>query len=382
MGIDLVKNAAGKDWQNLLRALPLPALEVDGTGCIVAYNKPANKLLKLDGVSSARAEDVITSVEFLAAVEAVVQKKTNDPITMDVEFTRGEAWRVHISRPEGSGHTLVVMEDLSPVRRAARSRSDFIANVSHELRTPLTAVSGFIETMRGPAKDDKESWGRFLDIMASEAERMSRLVSDLLSLSAIEFSENVEPTDESDLVSITREALAALQSLAESKGVKLKLEKEAETLPILGFQDEMMQVVENLVSNAVKYTPEGGTITVRIGEAPSLTKARQAASQAWEGCARKTLIYAMGRPGIEDPSVWLRVEDQGPGIEGVHLPRLGERFYRADKSRGGKITGTGLGLAIVKHIMAHHRGGMGVESEPGRGSAFAVWLPKAPPKVR
>ncbi|MGH1422489.1 MAG: sensor histidine kinase [Hyphomonas sp.] len=369
------------EWENLLRALPLPAFEVDVGGHIVAFNNHADVILKLEGLDTPHASDVITSVELLAAVEAVGKNTAEEPISVDVDFAPGETWRVHISRPEGADHILVVMEDLSPVRRAARSRSDFIANVSHELRTPLTAVSGFIETMRGPAKDDKESWGRFLDIMARESERMSRLVSDLLSLSAIEFSENVEPTDESDLVSIAKEALLALQALAEDKGVTLELQKESEKLPIIGYQDEMMQVVENLVSNAVKYTPDGGVITVRIGEARSLVKARLAAAEAWPGCERMTLLQAMGRPGVEDASVWLRVEDQGLGIEKEHLPRLGERFYRADKSRGGKITGTGLGLAIVKHIMAHHRGGMAVESEPGRGSAFAIWLPKAPPEI-
>lgn len=367
-----------KGWANLLRALPMPAFEVDGDGRIVAINDHADVILQLEGRISPHAHEVISSVELMAAIDAVGRSAAEEPISVDVDFVPGETWRVHISRPVGSDHTLVVMEDLSPVRRAARSRSDFIANVSHELRTPLTAVSGFIETMRGPAKDDKESWGRFLDIMARESERMSRLVSDLLSLSAIEFSENISPTDKADLVTITKEALLALEAVAEEKDVKLVLHNESGSLPIIGYRDEMMQVVENLVSNAVKYTPNGGQINVRIGETRSLVRARAEAGQAWDGCERMTLLQAMGRPGIEDPSVWLRVEDQGSGIDREHLPRLGERFYRADKSRGGKITGTGLGLAIVKHIMTHHRGGMGVESEPGRGSAFAIWLPKAP----
>ena len=140
-------------------------------------------------------------------------------------------------------------------------------------------------------------------------------------------------------------------------------------------RDELVQVVENLVSNAVKYSKAGSTVMLSFGAAPSLAEARITASQRWALSGRMTLLQALARTSAPEAAVWLRVEDQGPGIEREHLPRLGERFYRADQSRGGRITGTGLGLAIVKHIMAHHRGGLAVETLMGQGSAFGVWMP-------
>ena len=144
---------------------------------------------------------------------------------------------------------------------------------------------------------------------------------------------------------------------------------------MIGNRDELIQVVENLVSNAIKYSRPDSTVRVTYGFATDTVAARSQAGQAWEDSERMTLLQSINRPGPGEPAVWVRVEDQGPGIEREHLPRLGERFYRTDQSRGGKITGTGLGLAIVKHIMAHHRGGMAVETVMGKGSAFGVWLP-------
>lgn len=272
---------------------------------------------------------------------------------------------------------MVVLEDLTPVKRAARARADFLANASHELRTPLTAISGFIETMRGPAREDKDSWDRFLGIMAGETERMSRLIADLLSLSRIESAEHVQPTAREHFGDIVMNSVDALQPLASDKGVALVFD-EPEALPaVTANRDELIQVVENLVSNAIKYSKGGHKVTIRCGVAPDAFAARTEAAHAWPDSERMTLLQTSNRVAINEPTVWMRVEDQGPGIEREHLPRLGERFYRADQSRGGKITGTGLGLAIVKHIMAHHRGGLAVETVMGQGTAFGVWLPAA-----
>ena len=270
-----------------------------------------------------------------------------------------------------------MLEDLTPVRRAARARSDFLANASHELRTPLTALSGFIETMRGPAKDDKDSWDRFLAIMAGETERMSRLIADLLSLSRIESSEHVSPREREEFRDIVSDATHAFSAIAAEKGVRLVVQSDEGPMPVIAHRDEMIQVVENLVSNALKYSKEGGQITLSFGMASGMADARLKAGQTWASSERMTLLPAASRPGTQERAIWMRVEDQGPGIEREHLPRLGERFYRADQSRGGKITGTGLGLAIVKHIMAHHRGGFSVETRIGEGTAFGVWLPAA-----
>jgi two-component system phosphate regulon sensor histidine kinase PhoR len=318
---------------------------------------------------------VIRSPALLSAIDKAIHEKIDAPLSVEVDAGPNETWRAHISRPSEIDRVLIVLEDLTPLHRAARARSDFIANASHELRTPLTALSGFIETMRGPARDDTESWGRFLDIMAVESERMSRLISDLLSLSRIESSEQVAPRDQEDVQEIMSSGTTALEGFADERGIRLDVSGTDAPLPVIGNRDELIQVVENLVSNAIKYCRKDGAVRVTYGFAADMAEARARAGQVWDGSERMTLLQSITRPGPGEPAVWVRVEDEGPGIEREHLPRLGERFYRTDQSRGGKITGTGLGLAIVKHIMAHHRGGMAVETVMGKGSAFGVWLP-------
>ena len=373
------ESAGQLDSQQLLSALPLPAFEVDAEGRIVAFNAAADLILHLEGRPNPRTSTVIRSPALLSAIERMRVRSGAEAVSVEVDSAPDETWRAHVSRPVGALQTLVVLEDLTPVRRAARARSDFLANASHELRTPLTALSGFIETMRGPAKDDKASWDRFLDIMAGESERMSRLIADLLSLSRIEFSEHIAPSEREDFARIVLDATEALQPIARDRDVTLELNGADEDMPVVAHRDEIIQVVENLLTNALKYTPPGGKVTVSFGPAASMGEARARAAQGWREGERMTLLQAAGRPGTPDASVWLRIEDEGPGIEREHLPRLGERFYRADQSRGGKITGTGLGLAIVKHIMAHHRGGLAVETRLGKGSAFGIWLPAARP---
>ena len=359
----------------LLTALPLPALEIGPGQKILAWNTPADEVFQLGNLPVARASAVIRSPALLSAIDEALARGAPAPVTTELETGPDETWRAHVSRIPAGKNVLVLLEDLTPVKRAARARADFLANASHELRTPLTAISGFIETMRGPAKDDKASWGRFLDIMAGETDRMSRLIADLLSLSRIESAEHMPPKGREDFAEIVSASLAALQPIAAERGITLKVESAGAMSAITAHRDELIQVVENLVSNAVKYSVSGGSVTLRYGAAPSLADARIAASQRWDGAQRMTLLQSLARSAAPEPAVWLRVEDEGPGIEREHLPRLGERFYRADQSRGGKITGTGLGLAIVKHIMAHHRGGLAVETLMGQGSAFGVWMP-------
>jgi two-component system phosphate regulon sensor histidine kinase PhoR len=363
----------------LLTALPLPALEVGPGQKILAWNTPADEVFQLGNLPVARASAVIRSPALLAAIDDALSRSGpgagQGPVTTELETGPDETWRAHVSRIPAGRNVLVLLEDLTPVKRAAKARADFLANASHELRTPLTAISGFIETMRGPAKDDTDSWGRFLDIMAGESDRMSRLIADLLSLSRIESAEHVPPKGREDFAEIVSASIAALQPIAAEKGVSLRVESTGAMPTITAHRDEMIQVVENLVSNAVKYSVSGASVTLRYGPAPSLAEARTAASQRWDGAQRMTLLQSLARTAAPEPAVWLRVEDEGPGIEREHLPRLGERFYRADQSRGGKITGTGLGLAIVKHIMAHHRGGLAVETRLTQGTAFGVWMP-------
>ena len=244
------------------------------------------------------------------------------------------------------GQAIVLLSDRTRERAVERMRADFVANVSHELRTPLASLIGFIDTLRGPAADDRPAQTRFLGIMAEQAQRMNRLIDDLLSLSRIELTEHQPPAGRVDAAALARRIAASFEPRAH---LDLKL---ADDLPELAADaDQIEQVVQNLVDNAVKYGRPGGTVRLSVAHA--------APGGRWPG-----------RPGVV-----VSVTDDGPGIAREHIPRLTERFYRIDKGRSRSAGGTGLGLAIVKHIVSRHRGQLAIESEEGKGATFSVWLP-------
>ena len=249
------------------------------------------------------------------------------------------------------GQALVVLSDRTRERVVERMRADFVANASHELRTPLASLIGFIETLLGPAADDPPAQQRFLDIMAEQGARMNRLIDDLLSLSRIELTEHQTPSDPLDLA-----LLISAWSRGSSRGWRERAHEagdaDARNLPrVAGDADQMAQVMQNLLDNAVKYGREGGLLELDVGRAP---------------------------PGdaLAEPAGDRHCRDgPGRGIPREHLPRLTERFYRADKGRSRAVGGTGLGLAIVKHIVNRHRGQLLIESEEGNGTTVSVWLP-------
>ena len=367
---------SGTTSADILDALPMPVIEIDPDGRVVAANAEGGRTFSLrPGV---RAAAHMRSARLLSAIEAAQNGSSQPPVNLALAGSAEETWRAHVAPLPGTRNVLVVAEDLTPIFRAEQARADFLANASHELRTPLTSLAGFLETMRGgAAKDDVEAWPRFLDIMHGETERMSRLIADLLALSRIEFSEYRPPSDTVDLAQIATDAAEALQPLAAEKDIALIVAGAEQGLDVTGDADELIQVVQNLLSNALKYTEAGGEVILAYAHAEDAGEARQKASQTMPDAERMTLLSPPPRqtPG---PAVWIRITDTGTGIAREHLPRLGERFYRADESRGQDIPGTGLGLAIVKHIMTRHRGGLAVESRPGLGSAFGVWMPVKP----
>jgi two-component system phosphate regulon sensor histidine kinase PhoR len=260
----------------------------------------------------------------------------------------------------GTGGTIIILtlHDITAIKRSEQMRADFVANASHELRTPLATLLGFIETLRGPARDDAEARDRFLGIMHEQSRRMSRLVNDLLSLSKIELDEHTTPTGQADLARIARSAVAALELKAASRKIKLVLDAPASLPLVTGDEDQLTQVLQNLIDNAVKYTRDNTEVRVTLTPVP-------AASPAAAGGRRPA------------PMVSASVADRGEGIDRTHLPRLTERFYRVDAARSRALGGTGLGLAIVKHIVNRHRGRLTIESEVGVGSTFTVSLPAA-----
>jgi two-component system, OmpR family, phosphate regulon sensor histidine kinase PhoR len=270
---------------------------------------------------------------------------------------------------DGSRLAVLLLRDETDVRRSQRMSADFLANASHELRTPLASLSGFIETLRGHAKDDPAARERFLGIMAAQAERMARLVDDLLSLSRIEMNEHVPPAGAVDLALIARDVLDALAPQAKARDVLVSIAGPA-VAPVEGERDQLVQVVQNLLDNAIKYSPAGKEVTIEI--TAGLTSA-EAGEGRRLGAARLPLLTP---DRSERRYGRIRVTDAGPGIPREHLPRLTERFYRVEGQKSGDRAGTGLGLAIVKHVVNRHRGGLTVESLPGEGATFSVYLPE------
>jgi two-component system phosphate regulon sensor histidine kinase PhoR len=240
------------------------------------------------------------------------------------------------------------LQNLTEIKRVESMRADFIANASHELRTPLTSLVGFIDTLLGPAARDPEARERFLRIMRTQAGRMSKLIDDLLSLSRIELRQHVRPTGSVDLCSLLREISEGLQTQAKEADVVVSLALPAIPATITGDRDELYEVFENLLDNAIKYGGDGGKVDIVLtGEA--------------------------SRPGYDFAVTFT---DFGAGIEAAHVPRLTERFYRVDAESSRKKKGTGLGLAIVKHILNRHRGVMTIKSSPGQGTRVEVLLPR------
>lgn len=238
-------------------------------------------------------------------------------------------------------NALIVARDVTEQERLHATRRDFVANVSHELRTPLTVLSGFIEMARQGARVNAQIKPQHLDLMRDQAERMQRLVDDLLTLSRLEMSEDSiepEPVSVDELV----QALISEMRIVD-KGMH-ELTCEASPSTLIGFKDEIRSAIQNLMTNAVRYTPEGGSIFV--------------------SCRTN-----------EDATVQVSVKDNGIGIKEEDIPRLTERFYRVDKSRSRATGGTGLGLAIVKHVLMHHKGQLKIESEAGKGSCFTLLFP-------
>ncbi|MCG6557001.1 ATP-binding protein [Ruegeria sp. 1NDH52C] len=341
---------------DFLAAMPLAALLVDQSERIIAANTEAQTLLGQQIVGRHYAT-ILRQPQVIEAIERSLRDKgasrsrhlANDG-AQDTTFEVACRYVNGIGAVAG-GAVLVSFTDVTPMEQAGQMRRDFVANVSHELRTPLTAIMGFIETLRGPARNDPAAQDRFLGIMEQEAGRMNRLVGDLLSLNRVESEERIRPRGAVDLTAQIASTLNSLRPLATEAGVELHSTGPETPVNVTGDEDQIRQVLTNLIENAIKYGGRGGEVRVTLSEAER-------------------------DPAVRGPAARIQVSDKGAGIDPVHLPRLTERFYRADSHRSRQKGGTGLGLAIVKHIVNRHRGRMRVESTLGSGTTFTVILPK------
>lgn len=365
---------SNKEFRSVLvKAMSEPCLFVNPDGRVEVANEAARQSFRFIGELPVLSS-VVRRPEMLSAVEDALSEKEPQDFTF---VERGEYDRFYacvaapVKTNSGLG-VLITMEDLTAVKRAEIARADFLANASHELRTPLTSLSGFIETMRGPAKDDHEAWDHFLEIMHGQADRMRRLINDLLSLSRIELSEHRRPATNADLVAVIREVGDALGPLADQQDVKISVAGPASGVAVMGVRDELAQVAQNLIDNAIKYSEPDDIVEVEVLTGLSQDEALEKAGRRRDGAAQFSITNSLGPAGTK--YAVLHVSDNGPGMDRKYLPRLSERFYRIDPGRGLK-KGTGLGLAIVKHIVNRHRGAFLVESELGVGTSFGVLFP-------
>lgn len=367
--------------RRMLDNLPIPVLLIGAGGRIELANPAAREFLGL-GSAAGHLSAVLRQPQVLEAVSAALKGQSVDPVEYSLMAPVESHVRAFVAPLSAEQdrtlpwRAMLVLSDETSIKRADRMRADFLANASHELRTPLASLAGFIETLRGHARDDGEARERFLGIMFDQTERMQRLINDLLSLSRVEMDEHVPPSSEADLVALVEDVRDYLRPQLEEKSIALTVSKP-EAAPAVGDRDQLMEVILNLVENAIKYSPEGSAIRIEVTGPLTRDEAERPDTLLGEGASRLTLAAPASEP--RERYVAVRVQDQGKGIERRNLPRLSERFYRVDGQKSGPREGTGLGLAIVKHIVNRHRGGFTVESAPGAGSVFSVFLPVPTP---
>ncbi|MDB5540423.1 MAG: hypothetical protein JWQ89_2150 [Devosia sp.] len=332
-------------------ALPDPSIVIDRRSVIVHLNAHATR--HFPGVVS--GSPIAFTLRFPQLLSAIEAARLGAAQTIELHQTvPTETWYKATVAPLASGDPVndgvlvITLQSLTEEKRLEALRTDFIANASHELRTPLTSLVGFIDTLLGPAANDKAARERFLSLMRGQAARMAKLIEDLLSLSRIEMHQHMRPTAPVELGSLVREVAEGLHKLAEDSGTKLNVQVPDAPVTVSGDRDELYEVFENLIDNAIKYGADGDTIDI-------------------------TLSPDAARAGF---SALVSIVDHGAGVASEHVPRLTERFYRVDADTSRRKKGTGRGLANVKHIVTRHHGSLSIKSQLGQGTRVEVLLRK------
>lgn len=351
--------------QVIIDSLPEPLLLLDRKRRVVGANAAARDLLDREAGATGSTREllyrdlawVIRDPKVLEATDRALAQNKGGEALLSFPAPIERTFRtllVSLGLVEKDGTALImVLQEQTEHLKMDQMRADFVANASHELRTPLAIVLGFIETLRGAARDDTEAREKFLEIMLKQANRMTRLIDDLLSLSRIELREHMRPTGETDIATVLSATVDLLDVQKRERKTSIRINVATDLPHVIGEPTVLSQVFYNLTNNALKYGGESGSVEIsaqRVEERP------------------------LSMPGT-GPCVRIAVRDHGGGIPKEHIPRLTERFYRVDTARSREMGGTGLGLAIVKHITLQHRGVLAIESEIGKGSTFSVYLP-------
>jgi two-component system, OmpR family, phosphate regulon sensor histidine kinase PhoR len=334
----------------LVSALPDPALLLSSSTSVIGHNEAA-QILFGKSLADLPLEHVSRDPELIGGVERAFEAAA--PVTVRIVQWLGGERHLMASiaplrdTPNGRADAvLLTFRDLSSEHRALQTRADFVANASHELRTPLASVRGFIETLQGSARHDEIARKRFLSIMATQAARMSRLIDDLLLLSRVEEKAYLPPSGKVELNELITHVAQTLTMLAADKDVSIEISPVPQRAIVDGDRDDLVQVFQNLIENAIKYGRQGGHVWVETKFIPAAFGAKE--------------------------RIVISIADDGPGISPEHLPRLTERFYRVNADHSRNIGGTGLGLAIVKHVLNRHAAELKVESTVGQGTRFRV----------
>jgi two-component system phosphate regulon sensor histidine kinase PhoR len=350
-----ISTADDTSWGAIVDAVPEPIIALDAAGRIDYVNRRAGEVfqgLRLGQHVTLMSRDP----ELLTAIDEALSRKEMLRVELHERIPIERRLLITIAPLRGTRQDAAVpalilsLKDLTEQDSLGRMRADFVANASHELRTPLASLKGFVETLQGSAKNDPSARERFLAIMNEQATRMTRLIDDLLSLSRVEMRVHLPPSGLVELNDTVAHVIQALEPLAKQSCIALALDRLDGQARVLGDRDELVQVFQNLIQNAIKYGKPGGRADVRILR-----------EDGGDGRRRLAVVIA----------------DDGPGIAPEHLPRLTERFYRVNVAASREKGGTGLGLAIVKHILNRHRGELRISSKLGQGATFTVLLNEA-----
>lgn len=329
--------------QETSAALRDGVIVLDWRGCLDWWNPSAQRLLGFH--SSDQGKSVINFIRHPKFVNYFEEGNYSEPLEIPSPRFTSKRLQFQITR-FGRNERLIVVRDVTQLHKLEQMRQDFVANVSHELRTPLTVISGYLETLSDSGTDLTPPWRRALDQMQQQSKRMSLLINDLITLSKLETTEsgyNHKPVKLEPLLQAIRSEAAALSG---ERGHEISLKCESPDLQLMGNEKELHSAFSNLVTNAVKYTPAGGKIAMRL----------------WQ--AHRQIFFS--------------VQDNGPGFDSKHIPHLTQRFYRVEQSRNSGTGGTGLGLAIVKHVLLRHDGELQISSEVGVGSTFTCIFSQPP----
>jgi len=344
----------------VLDTLPDPLIMIDETGIVSGANLAARSMFG-KSIRQKSIDKIIDSNNFIEAVNRILKNESEtESIIFYISKPIDQKLYAHIKKlpqiSNGNAVAVISIYDLTKAMKIEKMQSDFVANASHELRTPLAIISGFIETLQTSAKNDQDAQDKFLKIMKEQAEYMSALIENLLSLSRIELMQDTIPNEKTDIFKIMNEVADALEIKAKNNKMEIHTFSEDEIPEIVADRNQVKQLIQNLTDNAIKYGSQNNDIMIKLEKVDVIPQTQNIKTH-------------------KGPAVAISINNKGPKISDDNLARLTERFYRMQEHKDKNIKGTGLGLSIAKQIVIRHRGNITVKSNAYTGTTFTIYLP-------